>query len=86
MGTKTDPGEFDCYDRAEDDEPIFVLLARDEDAAALVHEWAKRRHARLIERYGYTAAWPEGEAQQIVEAQSCAETMTRWRHEHRPDT
>jgi hypothetical protein len=29
MGTKSNPGPFDCYAKAEPDEPMFVLLARD---------------------------------------------------------
>lgn len=36
MGTKANPGEYDCYDKAEPDEPMFVLLARD---LAQVSEW-----------------------------------------------
>ena len=32
MGTKNNPGQFDCYRNAEPDEPMFVLLARDERA------------------------------------------------------
>ena len=28
MGTKNNPGRFDCYGNAEPDEPIFVLLGR----------------------------------------------------------
>lgn len=45
MGTKNQPGRFDCYDAAEPDEPIFILLARDPVAADLVREWVKRRQA-----------------------------------------
>ncbi|HAW11807.1 MAG TPA: aspartate decarboxylase, partial [Chloroflexi bacterium] len=29
MGTKNNPGKFDCYDDAHPDEPMFVLLGRD---------------------------------------------------------
>ena len=36
MGTKNNPGVFDCYANAEPDEPMFVLLGRDKDAATLV--------------------------------------------------
>ena len=40
MGTKRNPGAFDCYDKADPDEPMFVLLARDRHAALLVELWA----------------------------------------------
>lgn len=39
MGTKNNPGKFDCYDAALPDEPMFVLLARD----PVVREWVRRR-------------------------------------------
>jgi hypothetical protein len=29
VGTKNNPGRFDCYARAEDDEPLFIELAPD---------------------------------------------------------
>jgi hypothetical protein len=37
MGTKNNPGAFDC------DEPMFVLLGRDRHAAVLVNLWAAMR-------------------------------------------
>lgn len=43
MGTKTNPGRFDCYAKARPDEPLFVLLGRDPLAAELVDAWAERR-------------------------------------------
>lgn len=42
-GTKLNPGEFDCYHAAAPNEPMFVLLARDPLAAALVQLWADLR-------------------------------------------
>lgn len=67
MGTKNDPGAFDCYESAEPDEPMFVLLARDKHAAILVREWA---HLRAI----------DGEdADKIAEARACADAMEEWR-------
>ncbi|HVB68010.1 MAG TPA: hypothetical protein VNE67_09165 [Acetobacteraceae bacterium] len=47
MGTRNNPGEFDCYGRALPDEPLFTLLARDVDYAAVVCEWASRRLHRI---------------------------------------
>lgn len=43
MGTKANPGQFDCYQAAQPDEPIFVLLGRDRLAAHLVSIWSKIR-------------------------------------------
>ena len=43
MGTKNNPGKFDCYENAEPDEPMFVLLGRDPLAAHLVSLWSKIR-------------------------------------------
>lgn len=43
MGTKTNPGKFDCYAKAEPDEPVFVLLGRDPSAGPLVRLWAAIR-------------------------------------------
>jgi hypothetical protein len=47
MGTKNDPGKFDCYASAEPDEPVFVLLGRDPAAALAITFWcAVREHLR----------------------------------------
>ena len=35
MGTKNNPGKFDCYEHAKPDEPMFVLLGRDLEALRL---------------------------------------------------
>ncbi len=43
MGTKANPDEFDCYDKAADDEPMFVLRAKDPLAPILVRLWADLR-------------------------------------------
>ena len=40
MGTKTNPGQIDCYAAAEDDEPIFVLRANDPIAPKVILYWA----------------------------------------------
>ncbi len=68
MGTKANPSQFDCYANAEPDEPMFILLARDPAAPALVESWADRR-----ERDGKTS--PE----KIAEARACAQAMRRWK-------
>lgn len=77
MGTKNDPSEFDCYAAAEPDEPMFVLLARDPLAPALVVEWARRREQAAIDEGG------ELDPAKTLEARACAQAMRAWRAEHR---
>lgn len=71
MSTKANPGPFDCYEEAEDDEPMFVLLARDESAPVLVRLWAELR------------ALGGGELVKVEEAREVAEQMENWRLQHR---
>ena len=74
MGTKANPGPYDCHADAETHEPIFTLRANDPLAPDLVREWA-RRHAvqKLIE--GDLAT----NEQKCVQALTCAEDMESWR-------
>jgi hypothetical protein len=72
MGTKNNPATYDCYAKAEPDEPMFVLLARDSAAPGLVREWAqRRRRAGTISMEQYTEAF------------GCAKAMEAWRRVHR---
>lgn len=70
MGTKNNPGKFDCFSKAEPDEPMFVLLGRDPVAATLVQLWAELRL-----RMG---ASPE----KVEEARKCAFDMADYASEH----
>jgi hypothetical protein len=67
MGSKNNPGKFDCYKAAHPDEPMFVLLGRDQDAPGLVRFWAAWREER-----GEDAA-------KVAEARQCADAMKEWR-------
>jgi hypothetical protein len=71
MGTKNNPGDFDCYKNAEPDEPMFVLLARDKSAPTLVRLWAQWR-----EQNGE-------DPKKVAEARECADKMEAWRRENR---
>jgi hypothetical protein len=66
MGTKNNPGAYDCYANADPDEPMFVLLARDPSASLLVGLWAFIR-----ERMGENPS-------KVEEARVCAEAMEKW--------
>ncbi len=66
MGTKNKPGEFDCLQNAEPDEPFFVLLGRDPMAPLLVRVWVVLRE--LV-----------GEnPDKLAEAVRCAEDLEAW--------
>lgn len=67
MGTKNEPGKYDCYRAAEADEPMFVLLARDPIAPELVREWAAKR------------AGATGFTDKVAEALKAADDMDEWR-------
>lgn len=71
MGTKRRPGAYDCYGKAEDDEPMFVLLARDPLAPRLVEQWAELREAT------------RGPGAKVDEARACAAAMAVWAAEDR---
>lgn len=75
MGSKNNPGKFDCYANAEPDEPMFILLGRDPVAWLLVDLWAATR-----EELGKTA--PE----KRQEAADCAFRMRDWAEAQRKDT
>lgn len=77
MSTKTDPGAHDCYAHALPDEPMFVLLARDPGAPALVEEWAHRREFLINSRRR-----PESDRAKVAEARECAARMRQWRAEN----
>lgn len=66
MGTKNKPGDFDCYANADPNEPMFILLGRDEDAPRLVAAWARKRELK-------------GEdPKKVQEAIDCANAMRSW--------
>lgn len=67
MGTKSKPGRFDCYEKAGADEPLFVLLARDESAPALLELWSEIRRMK------------DPTDPKIGEALRCASAMRVWR-------
>jgi hypothetical protein len=71
MGTKNNPGAFDCHADADPDEPIFTLRGNDPSAAFVVAFWAELRKLR---------GKPEDEKYQ--EACACATAMEKWAKGH----
>lgn len=78
MGTKLNPGAFDCHDKAEPDEPHFTVLARDRQAPELVRNWAWQR-AEMI-KHGVK---PESDRAQVLEALQVANAMEVWHQNNR---
>ena len=93
MGTKTDPGRFDCHGAAAADEPIFTLRANDPLAPDLVREWAARYLAEKAENAlqdtasgfqpdtGPSRRWTKAKKvrDKVGEALKCARDMEEWR-------
>lgn len=70
MGTKDNPAAYDCYEKAEPDEPMFVLIARDTLAPDLVRAWAFKH--RTV----------HGRTDKYEEAMECAYQMEEWNKRH----
>lgn len=68
MGTKNNPAPFDCYENADPDEPMFILLARDASAPGLVRRWVQLREERGGAR-----------REKLTEALECAKAMEQWK-------
>jgi hypothetical protein len=68
MGTKNNPGKFDCYAHAEPDEPMFILLGRDPQAGNTVRKWVALRRAAVNATI----------SDKLQEALECADAMDRF--------
>ena len=93
MGTKANPGKFDCHNKAADDEPLFTLRAKDPIAPQLVLIWKAIRcgehsqadfHLRMAKQRWELAVKTEGrtrlppKSDKAVEAVRVATDMTLW--------
>lgn len=91
MGTKNNPGEFDCYAKADGDEPVFVLRAKDASAPYLVQAWAFLLQGKLTEAITAIESAAEDlevqgrigtRVEKIASALKCADAMADWAVEH----
>ena len=80
MGTRNNPGVWDCYAKAEPDEELFTLMARDPDFEEFVRWWAHWRSRQIAA--GVRPA-NEEEYAQIREAQEIATRGGIWGREWR---
>jgi hypothetical protein len=70
MGTKNNPGKYDCYAKADPDEEIFTLRAKDRHAPTLVWLWSALREL-------------DGEdAECVAEARASVVKMLQWQADH----
>lgn len=69
MATKNNPGPFDCYAHAAPDEPMFILLARDECAPDTIRSWCAYRVSVGQNKPG---------DDKLTEAYACADAMDAW--------
>lgn len=74
IGTKAQPGQFDAFDKARDDEPIFTLLGRDECAPGAITEWARLRRMKALRHF------EPGSPEHVEELHQCAETVEHLRN------
>jgi len=74
MGTRTEPGEYDCYSRALPDEPLFILLGRDQCAPQAVAQWCTAREAMILHKL-----LPQSDLPMLAEARRSAAAMVEWR-------
>lgn len=81
MGTKLNPGKFDCYTNALPDEPMFVLLARDEQAPERVRDWANR-YKQIKESNNNDCRMTIEQYSKWLEAMHCVDQMTEWNNYH----
>lgn len=94
MATKNNPGQFDCYAKADPDEPLFTLRAKDPRAPYLVELWAQIENGDIYDAiktfsamvqeqlYGPTDDLPEKTLAKCAEANKCADEMRAYFDEH----
>jgi hypothetical protein len=82
MATKNNPGNYDCYQKADPDEPLFTLRAKDATAPMVVMFWVWLRLNDWIEEHGEGTPMPVDYEAKINEALSCSRAMKEWRAEN----
>lgn len=77
MGTKLTELRDGCFHKAMDDEPMFVLLARDTSGPLVIRIWADVREAEI--RQGVR---PATDMTQVIDARATADKMEQWRSDN----
>jgi len=89
MGTKNNPGNYDCYAKADPDEPIFTLRGKDVSAPYLVRMWAAVREGNFALATSIVTQMESdpritaliGQCEKFDECKIVAEDMQEWRHQ-----
>ena len=79
MTTKANPGNYDCYKEAGDDEPIFILKSTDISAPDTVRFWAEQYMTRKVGVDGQANQMCEASRAKYIDAMKCAQEMEQWR-------
>ena len=83
MGTKNNPGRYDCHSLAHPDEPIFTLRAKDPLAPALIRSWVELRKMAFTDAGVGFLPSRNRELEKQLEALLCADAMEHWRKDGR---
>lgn len=67
-----------CLGRSQDDEPVFVLVARDQTSSGTVRDWARR----FLELRMSLGTFDAAAKAKYDEALAAAERMADWRDAH----
>ena len=87
MGSKINPGPYNCMSAAHRSEPVFTLLGRDELASPLVRLWASIRAGDSDAMRQVASSLPflmirfrrkANDAAKAAEALQCADDMEHW--------
>lgn len=79
MGTKNNPGNYDCHAAAGPDEPVFTLRSTDALAGKVVRYWAEQYRARKMKHNGRLTPQQQ---RKHDEALACAKAMDEWHEKH----
>lgn len=80
MGTKNNPGHYDCYAKLAEDEPYFVLRGKDPFGWLLVNLWCSIR--TMMMRANASPKEKENYQTKLREAKACAASMKSFAERH----
>lgn len=86
MGSKNKPGQYDCHEVENPDEPLFTLRGQDPLASDLVYLWKALREQRFEAAISHFAKLcrtarsrpVETREDKLKEAAACAYDMVYW--------
>ncbi len=79
MGTKAEPGEFDCHAAAAPDEPTFTLRANDPIAPEVVRFWLSRYLETKTADRSLSVDDMQRCVDKAMQAEKVAQAMMKWK-------